>query len=54
MTIILINYLARLKNKDEIKSIPPEEDLKWVSIEDIKQGKGNISPNVKKLIEKEF
>jgi len=54
MKIILINYLAKLKNKEEIKPIPPEEDLKWVDIEEIKQGKGNVSPNVKSLIEKEF
>jgi ADP-ribose pyrophosphatase YjhB (NUDIX family) len=54
MVIVLINYLAKLKNLKEIKPIPPEEDLKWVSIKDIKQGKGNISPNVKALVEKEF
>ena len=53
MTIVLINYLAKLKNKDEIKPLPPEEDIKWVSFEDIKQGKGNVSPNVKMLVEKE-
>ena len=53
MIIVLINYLAKLKNKDEIKPISPEEDLKWVSLEDIQQGKGNVSPNVKLLIEKE-
>lgn len=54
MTIVLINYLAKLKNKDEIKPLPPEEDLKWVSIEDIKQGKGNVSPNVKCLLKKKI
>lgn len=54
MVIVLINYLAKLKNKDEIKPLPPEEDLKWVSIEDVKNGLGNVSPNVKALIEKEF
>lgn len=54
MTIILINYLAKLKNKEEIKPLPPEEDLKWVDIEDVKKGEGNISPNVKMLIEKEY
>ena len=54
MVIVLINYLAKLKNKDEIKPNPPEEDIKWVGIEDIKKGKGNISPNVKALVEKEF
>jgi ADP-ribose pyrophosphatase YjhB (NUDIX family) len=52
MTIVLINYLAELKNPKEIKPIPPEQDLKWISIEDIKSGKGNVSPNVRELIEK--
>lgn len=54
MTIVLINYLAELKNPEEIKPIPPEQDLKWISVEDIKAGKGNVSPNVKALVEKEF
>jgi len=54
MTIVLINYLAKLKNKEEIKPLPPEEDLKWVSIEEIKNGEGNVSPNVKVLVEKGF
>ena len=54
MTIVLINYLAKLKNKEDIKPIPPEQELKWVSIEDIKAGKGDVSPNVEKLVRKEF
>jgi ADP-ribose pyrophosphatase YjhB (NUDIX family) len=54
MTIVLINYLAKLKNPDEIKPIPPEQDLKWVLIEDIKNGRGNVSPNVEELVKKEF
>jgi ADP-ribose pyrophosphatase YjhB (NUDIX family) len=52
MVIVLINYLAKLKNKDEIKPIAPEEDLKWGDLEEIKKGEGNVSPNVKLLIEK--
>jgi len=54
MTIVLINYLCKLKNKEEIKIIPPTQDMKWLSIEDIKQGKGNASPNVQELVKKEF
>ena len=54
MTIVLINYLAELKNPGEIKPIPPEQDLKWVGIEEIKKGKGNVSPNAKALVGKEF
>lgn len=54
MIIILINYLARLKNLKEIKPIPPEQDLKWIDIKEIKKGRGNVSPNVRTLVEREF
>jgi len=54
MIIVLINYLAKLKNPKEIKPIPPEQDLKWVDIREIKKGGGNVSPNVRALVEKEF
>ena len=54
MTIVLINYLAKLKNPENIKPIPPEQNLKWIHIEEIKKGKGNVSPNVKELVRKEF
>ena len=54
MVIVLINYLAKLKNPKAIKPIPPEQELKWVSIKDIKKGKGNVSPNVQELVRKEF
>ena len=52
MTIILIHYLAKLKNKDEIKPIPPIKEIKWLEIEEIKQGKYDVAPNIKFLIEK--
>ncbi len=54
MTIVLINYLAKLKNKGDIRPLPPSQDIKWISIKEIKQGEGNVSPNVKALIDKEF
>ena len=54
MTIVLINYLSKLQNKKEIKPIPPTQDIKWIDIEEIKKGGGNVSPNVKALIKKEF
>ncbi|MDP2628577.1 MAG: NUDIX domain-containing protein [Nanoarchaeota archaeon] len=54
MTIILINYLSKLKNKKEIKPIPPNQEIKWMSLADIKNGGGNVSPNVRELIKKEF
>jgi len=52
MTIVLINYLAKLLNKNEIKPIPPTREIKWIDIEEIKKGKHNVSPNTRALIEK--
>ncbi len=54
MTIVLINYLCKLKNKKDIKIIFPTQEIKWILIKDIKQGKGNASPNVQELVKKEF
>ena len=54
MIIVLINYLAKLKNPKEIKSSDIGEDLKWIDIKEIKKGRGNVSPNVRALVEKEF
>jgi ADP-ribose pyrophosphatase YjhB (NUDIX family) len=52
MQIILIHYLARLLNKNDIKPIPPIIETKWVNIEDIKKGKHKVAPNIKFLIDK--
>lgn len=52
MVILLIHYLAKLKNKNEIKPIPPIQEIKWLDIEGIKKGKYNVAPNIKFLIEK--
>jgi hypothetical protein len=52
MAILLIHYLAKLKNKDKIKPIPPIKKVKWLPIEEIKQGKHHVAPNIKFLIEK--
>ena len=54
MTIVLINYLSKLKNKEDIKPLPPTQEIKWINIQEIKKGNGNASPNVKALVEKEF
>jgi len=54
MTIVLINYLSKLKNKEKIQPIQPIQDIKWVDIEEIKKGGGNVSPKVRALVEKEF
>ena len=52
MTIVLIHYLAKLKNKDEIKPISPIQEVIWLDIEEIKQGKHHVAPNIKFLIDK--
>jgi len=52
MCILLIHYLAKLKNKEDVKPIPPIKEVKWLDIEEIKQEKYNIAPNIKFLIQK--
>ncbi len=52
MGIFLIHYLSNLKNPEEIKAIHPIQEVKWISIEEIKEGKHNVAPNIKFLIEK--
>ncbi len=54
MTIVLINYLAELENESEIKPAGKVKDFKWLGIDEIKEGRGNASPNVRELIKKEF
>ena len=52
MVILLIHYLAKLKNPEEIKPLPPIKEVKWLDISEIKEGKHNVAPNIKFLIEK--
>ncbi|MBI5148579.1 NUDIX hydrolase [Candidatus Pacearchaeota archaeon] len=52
MCIALIHYLAKLKNKKEIKPIFPIKEIKWIPIKEIKQGKYKVAPNIKFLIKK--
>jgi len=52
MTIVLIHYLAKLKNKSELKPIEPIKEIKWLDIIEIKKGKYEVAPNIKYLIEK--
>ena len=52
MCIVLIHYLAKLKNKSELKQIPPIQKIIWLDIEEIKKGKHNVAPNIIFLIEK--
>ncbi|GEM_PF-349055 len=52
MAILLIHYLAKLKNPEEIKAIAPIQGIRWLDIEEIKQGNHNVAPNIKFLIDK--
>ena len=52
MTILLIHYLARLTNPEDIGPMPPIQEVKWLDIEEIKSGKHDVAPNIKFLIEK--
>ena len=52
MCIVLIHYLAKLKNREDIKPILLIQEVKWLNIDEIKQGKYNVAPNIKYLIEK--
>ena len=52
MCILLIHYLSKLKNKEEIKPIPPIQEIRWLDIEEIKKGEYHVAPNIKYLIEK--
>jgi ADP-ribose pyrophosphatase YjhB (NUDIX family) len=47
MTIVLFNFLVKLKNKKELRISEKIIDMRWISIKDIKQGKTEekISPN---------
>jgi len=51
-TIILIHYEAKLLNKNKIKPIEPIQEVTWLDIEEIKQGKHDVAPNIKFLIKK--
>jgi len=52
MTIVLIHYLAKLKNPKEMKPISPIKEIKWLDIKEIIAGKHHVAPNIKFLIEK--
>jgi len=52
MVIILIHYLARVLNKEELKPNGPIKEVTWLDIEEIKEGKYHVAPNIKFLMEK--
>ncbi len=54
MTIILINFLSKLLNIEEVRAVGDIKEIKWVEIEKIKKGVFDVSPNIKELVEKNF
>ena len=52
MTILLVHYLAKLKNPKSIRPMPPIKEVKWLDIQEIKSGKHKVAPNINFLIEK--
>lgn len=52
MAIILISYLAKLKNEKDIKPIPPTKEIKWLELDKIEEWKHSVSPYTQFLIEK--
>jgi len=52
MEIELHHYLSNLDNPNNIKVIPPTTELSWLDIEEIKERRHNVAPNVRYLIER--
>ena len=52
MKISLHHYKAKLNNPGELKAGEGIKEIKWLDIEEIKQGKYNVAPNIKYLIDK--
>jgi len=52
MTIILTSYLAKLKNKNEIKPMGSTIEIKWLDLKEIDKWKHKVSPYTQFLIEK--
>ena len=50
--ITLIHYEAKLLNKEEVKPCGKTKEIQWLDIEEIKQDKHNVAPNIKFLIKK--
>jgi len=50
--IVLIHYLANLLNKEELKPQGETTKIEWLDVDEIKQDKHAVAPNIKFLIEK--
>jgi ADP-ribose pyrophosphatase YjhB (NUDIX family) len=52
MAILLVSYLAKLKNPKEIRPIEPIQEVKWLDLKDVDKWKDQVSPYTQFLIEK--
>ena len=52
MSILLVSYLAKLKNKKDIKPIAPVKEIVWLDLKKINEWKHKVSPYTQFLIEK--
>jgi len=52
MTIVLVSFLAKLKNKDKIKPNLPVKEIIWLDLKNINEWKHQVSPYTQYLIEK--
>lgn len=52
MTIMPTSYLAKLKNKQEIKTTDETDEIVWLDLKDIDEWKHKVSPYTQFLIEK--
>lgn len=52
MAILLTSYLAKLKNKSDIKPMGSTLEIKWLDLDKIDEWKHEVSPYIQFLIEK--
>ncbi len=52
MAILLIHYLAKLLNKEEVRPKGEIKEIAWLPVKEIKEGRHRVAPNIKFLIEK--
>ena len=52
MAILLTSYLAKLKNKSDMKPMGSTLEIKWLDLDKIDEWKHKVSPYIQFLIEK--
>ena len=52
MAILLTSYLAKLKNKSDMKPMGSTLEIKWLDLDKIDEWKHEVSPYIQFLIEK--